>query len=53
MIFLSKLLLAVFMLIDMLLAWQYANDRNICSDNRCDWCVSMVQFLQKLCVNRG
>ena len=23
------------------------------SDNRCDWCVSMVQFLQKLCVNRG
>jgi hypothetical protein len=30
MIFLSKLLLAVFMLIDMLLAWQYANDRNIC-----------------------
>lgn len=30
MLFLSKLLLAVFMLIDMLLAWQYANDRNIC-----------------------
>lgn len=30
MIFLSKLLLAVFVLIDMLLAWQYANDRNIC-----------------------
>lgn len=30
MIFLSKLLLAVFMLIDMLLAWRYANDRDIC-----------------------
>lgn len=29
MIFSLKLLLAVFMLIDMLLAWQYANDRNI------------------------
>ena len=25
----------------------------VSSDNRCDWCVSMVQFLQKLCVNRG
>lgn len=30
MIFLIKICLAVFMLIDMLLAWQYANDRNIC-----------------------
>ena len=25
-----KLLLAVFMLIDLLLAWRYANDRDIC-----------------------
>jgi hypothetical protein len=30
MIFSLKFWLAVFMLIDMLLAWQYANDRNIC-----------------------
>jgi len=30
MIFSLKLLLAVFMLIDLLLAWRYANDRDIC-----------------------
>ena len=30
MIFSLKLLLAVFMLIDLLSAWRYANDRDIC-----------------------
>lgn len=30
MIFSLKFWLAVFIFIDMLLAWQYANDRNIC-----------------------
>lgn len=30
MIFLIKNCLAVFMLIDLLLAWRYANDRDIC-----------------------
>nr|DAE45153.1 MAG TPA: hypothetical protein [Caudoviricetes sp.] len=30
MIFSLKLLLAVFILIDLLLAWRYANDRDIC-----------------------
>lgn len=30
MTFSLKLLLAVFMLIDLLLAWRYANDRDIC-----------------------
>ena len=30
MIFLIKICLAVFMLIDLLLAWRYTNDRDIC-----------------------
>ena len=44
MIFSLKICLAVFMLIDMLLAWQYANDRNICNGIYNNWYEGSVIF---------
>ena len=47
MIFSLKLLLAVFMLIDLLLAWRYANDRDICKV--VIFCTATICSMMSLC----
>lgn len=47
MIFLSKLLLAVFMLIDLLLAWRYAKGRDICKV--VIFCTAAICGMMSLC----
>lgn len=47
MIFSLKICLAVFMLIDLLLAWRYANDRDICKV--VIFCTAIICSMLSLC----